>query len=189
MRKHFILTFMIAVLMTTVTAMAQTTGQTINLKCRENLRMLNEATASYISGTRSPVLPSWTTYDNAKNMLLGMEYLPKDPEPPTENCKYFLVSSDLKNYQWYCSLHGVLEGDKTISFRYQEHKLQARTSSKFDGIRNYKLHTQDLLRWTEYRPSPMENLKYYYNSSPVTTIVIVIMAFLLLVYFYRQIFV
>lgn len=169
--------------------MAQTTGQTINMKCRENLRMLNEATANYINETRTPALPPWTTFENAKNMLLGLDYLPKDPEPPTENCKYFLVSSDLRDFQWYCNLHGVLEGDKTISFRYQEHQLQARTNSKYNHIKNYQQHTQNLLRWTEYHPSPMENLKYYYNSSPVTTIITVTIAFLLLVYFYRRIFV
>lgn len=151
--------------------MATDTGKVINNRCRQNLKMLNEITARFVREKGEP-LPPWARYQTVKTSLMDYDYLPKDPEAPTPDCKYFLISNSNNDFQWYCSLHGVLDGEKTITFQYHEHRLMAKTTERYLNNERYKDHVSDLLRWTEYRPTPVEQFKYQYNMNPLSTILI-----------------
>lgn len=149
------------------------TGKEINSKCRSNLRLLNKATTDML---KSKVfdLPQWESYKQASNSFLSADkYLDgKKILGPTLDCEYFLVSLNNNDFQWYCNLHGVLEGEKTISFRYHEHQLQGKSSDKYMVNDNYKKHVQSMLQWTEYTPTPLEVFKYHYNMNPIMTTIL-----------------
>lgn len=163
------------------------TGKLLTNQCRANLKMLNDATAKFVSENES-ALPAWSPYKNIKDMLFEIKYLPKDPVPPTKDCKYFFLSLSRNDYQWYCDLHGTIDGDKSITFDYHEHKIIAKTNSRYDHIKKYKDHVQNLLRWTDYRPTPTEKLKYQYNKNPTTTVVIMIVGIIILFFIYKNVF-
>ncbi|MEW6712367.1 MAG: hypothetical protein AB1403_21285 [Candidatus Riflebacteria bacterium] len=162
------------------------TGKLLTNQCRANLKMLNEATEKFLKENESS-LPAWSPYKSVKDMLLEIKYLPKDPEPPTKDCKYFLVSMSSHDYQWYCDVHGLIDGDKSITFDYHEHKFTAKTSSRYMNVKKYKDHVQNLLRWTEYKPTPTEKLKYQYNKNPTTTIALVVFGVIALFLIYRNV--
>ncbi|MGM0600059.1 MAG: hypothetical protein ACQETH_09620 [Candidatus Rifleibacteriota bacterium] len=187
-RLRYLIPVIILLMITAHSALfAVDTGKVFAGKCRDNLKYLNDAVQKFVNENDTS-LPAWSTYENVKTMLLGLEYLPRDPVPPTKDCKYFLVSNSRDDFQWYCALHGVLDGDKTISFHYHEHRTVAKTSSRYMKIEKYKDHTKDLLRWTNYYPTPMERLKYQYNKNPLTTVIIVVFAVLVLFFIYRNLF-
>lgn len=163
------------------------TGKLLTNQCRANLKMLNDAVAKFLSENDS-ALPAWSPYENVKTMLLEIKYLPKDPELPTKDCKYHFVSLSTHDYQWYCDLHGMLEGDKSVTFNYHEHKFTAKTNSRYQNIKKYKDHMQNLLRWTEYNPTPVEKLKYHYNKNPATTIALFVIAAIALLFVYKNVF-
>ncbi len=171
----------------TSTAFAIDTGKEITQECRANLKMLNEATEKYLKETGKNI-PRWSDYDNAKTMYLGTQYLPKPPVPPTKDCKYFLVALSSDNFQWYCDLHGVLDGDKTITFKYHEHRLMAKTNSSFKVVEKYELHTRELLRWTQYSPTLKEKLMYQYNKNPITTCIGIFMGLMVVLFLYKNLF-
>lgn len=168
-------------------AYALDTGKLLTNKCRANLKMLNEAVNKYVE-EKDTGLPAWSPYDNVKTMLLEIKYLPKDPIPPTKDCKYYLVSLTSKDHQWYCDIHGMLEGDQTITFNYHEHKIMAKTNSRYLNVKKYKDHTKDLLRWTEYNPTPTEKLRYQYNKDPLTTVVMMVLGVFLVIFIYKNVF-
>jgi hypothetical protein len=160
--------------------MAADTGKLITNQCRQNLKTLNEATQKFVNDTGDQ-LPPWARYETVKSSLMNSDYLPTDPVGPTPDCKYTLVSNSREDFQWYCNLHGVLEGEKTVTFLYHEHQIMGKTTSRYMNNRRYKEHTSELLRWTDYAPTPVERLKYHYNMNPLSTILV--MAGVLLVIF------
>jgi hypothetical protein len=185
MQKAFL--FLCVFILIAQSAFAIDTGKLITNECRANLKMLNEVTKKYLEENDSG-LPAWSTYKNVKDMLIGVKYLPKDPVPPTRDCQYYLVSLGTHDFQWYCNLHGVIDGDKTITFNYHEHKIMAKTSSRYMQIEKYEKHTNDLLRWTEYNPTISEKLKYNYNKNPVTTVFIAVFVVMVIWFIYRNVF-
>ena len=164
-------------------------GREINSKCRQNLKLLNAGTEKLIKST-SCNLPKWGTYKQAiKDFLYPDKYLEnKTIVGPTPDCEYYMVSNDKGEYDWLCYLHGVLEGDKTMSFRYHEHQLQGKTTSKFMTNEEYKKHVQSMLHWTEYTPTPKEFFIYHYNMNPIVTTVLSIFIVLLSIYLIKSFF-
>jgi hypothetical protein len=186
--KKFLLILLLASLFVSAQPLwAVDTGKLLTNECRANLKMLNKATEKFVAENDSG-LPAWSTYKNVRDMLLEIKYLPKDPVPPTKDCTYFLVSLNTNDFHWYCNLHGTLEGDKTITFNYHEHKIMAKTNSRYLVIDKYKDHTRDLLRWTEYSPTLAEKIKYNYNKNPTTTMVLVILGVLVIFFIYKNVF-
>lgn len=165
--------------------MAADTGKLITNQCRQNLKMLNEITEKFVKDTGDH-LPPWAQYKTVKSSLMSFDYLPKDPVGPTPDCKYYLVSNSRDDFQWYCGLHGVLEGEKTITFQYHEHRIMAKTTSRYMNNSRYKDHTSDLLRWTEYTPTPVERFKYQYNMNPLSTILLLSGLFVVFLFVYRN---
>jgi len=165
--------------------MAADTGKLITNQCRQNLKMLNETTARFLKDTNEQ-LPPWARYETVKSSLMSFDYLPKDPAQPTPDCKYFLISNSRDDYQWYCGLHGVLDGEKTITFLYHEHRIMAKTTERYMNNKRYKDHNSDLLRWTEYSPTPVERFKYHYNMNPLSTILIMSGIVLVILFVYRS---
>jgi hypothetical protein len=165
--------------------MADDTGKLINNKCRQNLKTLNETTAKFVKDTNEH-LPPWARYDTVKSSLMSFDYLPQDPIAPTPDCKYFLISNSREDFQWYCALHGVLDGEKTITFQYHEHRIMAKTTDRYMNNKRYKEHNSDLLRWTEYSPTPVERLKYHYNMNPLSTILIMSGIVFVILFVYRS---
>lgn len=178
----------LCILSISVSLFALDTGKLITGKCRANLEYLNKATKKYLDENPGKGLPSWSTYENMKTMLMGIKYLPKDPVPPTKDCKYCFVSLGPKNFQWYCDLHGVIDGKKNLSFYYHEHRLQARIDPAYQVIKSYNKHVKNLYRWTEYYPTFTEKLKYNYNENPMTTIVTFILGAVVLLVIYKSVF-
>lgn len=145
------------------------TGKEINAECRANLKALNEATKQMINKYKT-VLTPWKDLDVVYKTTKLEEFLKDKPVPPTIDCNYHLVSKSDKNYQWCCDLHGVLNGNKTKTFKYHEYEITGRTHSDYDSIKEYSEHVKTMLQWTEYRQSPIEILKYNFNTNPITTV-------------------
>lgn len=165
---------------------AEDTGKVLNGLCRQNLKILNEGTAKFLQ-ENDQGLPMWGKYDTISSSLIGSKYFPKDPVGPTRDCKYYLVSVSRDDYQWYCSIHGLVDGEKNIVFQYHEHRLTAKTSSRYENIPKYAEHVRDLLRWTDYSPTAIEKFKYYYNTNPLTTVFFAVLGGLLLIFLYRNV--
>jgi hypothetical protein len=187
MKKLLTLLFMVGLILGSPVARAEDTGKLITNKCRANLKYLNDAVEKFVEENDS-ALPAWSPYSNVKTMLLELKYLPRDPEPPTKNCKYYLVSLSRNDFQWYCDIHGTLEGDQTVTFNYHEHKFIAKTNSKYKNIKKYDDHTKELLRWTDYHPTPMEKLKYHYNKNPLTTIIMMVGGVFILIFVIKNVY-
>ena len=180
---------LIFTLLLSVVSYAANVGREINSKCRQNLKILNSGTEQLIKST-SASLPKWCTYKQAiKDFLYPDKYLEgKTIVGPTPDCEYFLVSNDKSEFQWLCYLHGVLDGDKTMSFRYHEHQLQGKTTTKFMNNEEYKKHVQSMLHWTEYTPTPKEFFIYHYNMNPIVTTVLTVFLVLLSIYLIKSFF-
>ena len=120
--KKILLIAIATVLLFANSVYAVNTGKEINNKCRSNLKLLNAGTAAMLKNNTKYDLPKWLTLAQATNSFLDPEkYLEnKKIEGPTPDCQYFLVSLNNDEYQWLCNLHGVIDGDKTVSFRYRE---------------------------------------------------------------------
>ena len=188
MKKHLTAILLLAGLLIATGAsslMAADTGKLITNQCRQNLKTLNETTAKFVKDTNEH-LPPWARYDTVKSSLMSFDYLPKDPVPPTPDCKYFLISNSREDFQWYCSLHGVLDGEKTITFQYHEHRIMAKTTQRYMTNKRYQDHNSDLLRCTEYTPTPVERFKYHYNMNPLSTILIMSGIVLVIFVVYRS---
>ncbi|NCB37763.1 MAG: hypothetical protein EOM80_03250 [Erysipelotrichia bacterium] len=166
---------------------AEDTGKLLTGKCRQNLKILNDGTDKFLAENNLG-LPFWGNLATIKNSLIDDKYFTGTIEPPTKDCQYFLVSNSRDDYQWYCNLHGVMEGEKTISFRYHEYRITAKTTSRYENIDKYSDHIKELLRWTEYQPTPMEKLKYHYNMNPLTTTLMGIVGIFLLIIVWRNLF-
>ena len=168
---------------------AANVGREINSKCRQNLKLLNSGTEKLIKST-SYNIPKWCTYKQAiKDFLYPDKYLEgKTVVGPTADCEYYLVSNDKGEFQWLCYLHGVIEGEKTMSFRYHEHQLQGKSTSKFMSNEEYKKHVQSMLHWTEYTPTPKEFFIYHYNMNPIVTTVLTVFLVLLSIYLIKSFF-
>jgi len=188
LKKHLIFTILMAVLLFvagTSSVMAADTGKVITNQCRQNLKMLNEITQKFVERTNEH-LPPWANYATVKSSLLNYDDLPQDPVAPTPDCKYNLISNSREDFQWYCNLHGVLDGEKTITILYHEHQIMAKTASRYMNNKRYKDHNSDLLRWTEYAPTPGERFKYHYNMNPLSTILVMCGVLLILIIVYRS---
>lgn len=189
--KKLIYTAIIALLLIVNSVFAANPGKEINNKCRSNLKKLNSATDELLKTRSDIILPRWITYKQATETFLDVDKFldGKEIKGPTMDCRYFLISKSNKDYQWLCDIHGLLDGDKTISFRYREYQLQGKTSERYMDNNNYKQHVQNLLRWTEYSPTPLELYKYHYNMNPITTtiltIVILVASFFTLKTFFK----
>lgn len=187
MKKSLPVLLIVMLLAVAGSAWAADTGKLLTNKCRANLKYLNEATEKFLKENDSS-LPAWSPYRSVKDMLLEMKYLPTDPVGPTKDCEYFLVSLNSNDFQWYCNVHGTLEGDKSVTFNYHEHKFTAKVTSRYEVVQKYKEHSANLLRWTEYIPTPKEKLLYQYNKNPVTTILIMVAGLVILFVVYRTVF-
>ena len=189
MNKITVCLSLVFALLISVMSFAANVGREINNKCRQNLKLLNTGTEKMIKAT-SYSLPKWTTYKQAiKDFLYPDKYLEgKSIVGPTPDCDYYLVSDDKNEFQWLCYLHGVLEGDKTMSFRYHEHQLQGKTTTKFINNEEYKKHVQSMLHWTEYTPTPKEFIIYHYNMNPIVTTVTCIFFIALSIYLVKSFF-
>ncbi len=166
-------------------ASALDTGKIITNQCRQNLKMLKERTQKFLDENEDG-LPMWASYDVVKSTLIGHNYFPDDPVSPTRDCVYNVVSVGGGDFQWVCNIHGVLDGEKTITFRYHEHRIIAKVSARYDSVPKYKDHVKDLYRWTNYSPTAMEKIKFYYNMNPLTTIILLIGGVLLMFFVYRN---
>ena len=188
MKKITLLLALFSVFITT-TVFSANVGREINNKCRQNLKLLNAGTEK-LRKTTSFNLPKWASYKQAiKDFLYPDKYLEdKEIVGPTPNCEYYLVSNDKDEYQWLCYLHGVLEGDNTLSFRYHEYQLQGKTSSRFMNNTEYKKHVQSMLHWTEYSPTPKEFFIYHYNMNPIVTTVTTVFLIALSIYLIKSFF-
>lgn len=171
-----------------IPAFAVDTGKELTRKCRENLRNLNKITAKALKEHDDKTLPTWSPYSNVKTMILGVEYLPKDPVPPTRDCEYFLVNLGNNDYQWYCALHGVLKGKTKLGFKYHEHYITAKVAPRYKVIKNYQQHIKNLYEWTEYSPTLYESIQYRYNTNPITTILILVFAGIAFIFIYKNVF-
>ena len=181
---------LIFTLLLSVVSYAANVGREINSKCRQNLKLLNSGTEKLIKSNTAFNIPKWCSYKQAiKDFLYPDKYLEgKSIVGPTPSCEYYLVSNDKNEYQWLCYLHGVNEGDKTMSFRYHEHQLQGKINSKFATNEEYKKHMQSMLHWTEYTPTPKEFIIYHYNMNPIVTTVITVSLILLSIYLIKSFF-
>lgn len=171
-----------------IPAFAIDTGKEITRKCRENLRSLNSITEKAIKEHDDKALPTWSPYSNVKTMILGIEYLPKDPVPPTKDCEYFIVSLGQNDFQWYCSLHGVLKGKTKLGFKYHQHYITGNIAPRYKVIKNYETHVKHLYEWTEYSPTLYESIQYRYNSNPITTIIILVLFGMATIFIYKSVF-
>lgn len=155
-------------------AVAREPGFELVIECRKNLRLLKEATQKYLDDG-NVMLPAWDSFANVKGIILTMKYLPQDPVKPTEDCEYFIIrNQDSDQFDWYCDLHGLLEGDRTITFRYHEYQFSSKVNTIYMSEPKYKVHADNLLRRVNYSPTLVENIKFRYRKSPTTTIIIVI---------------
>ena len=177
---------LIAACLVWLPARAEDTGKVINNRCRANLKMLNEAVAKFLAENDSG-LPSWANYETVALSLIDRKYFAGKLEAPTRDCKYNLVAVSRNDYQWYCDLHGVLDGENSVTFMYHEHRLTGKTTKRYENIERYKQHTKDLLRWTEYQQTPGEKFKFHYNSNPLTTIILSILGVLIIIFIYRNV--
>ena len=163
----------------------------INNKCRQNLKLLNEATEKMLQDKKNYKLQTWSTYNQAiTNFLDSDKYLDgKKIVGPTPDCEYYLVSINDNDFQWLCNLHGVIDGNTVYTLRYHEFQLQGKSNKKYEVNENYENHVKEMLRWTEYTLTPKEFIKYHYNMNPILTtvisIVLVVGSFLLLKSFFK----
>ena len=161
------------------TIYAGDTGKQINVMCRNNLKMLNQGTKELLSNEKIIMHP-WTSYEDFIKKASLEKYIKETPKSPTIDCNYFLVNKG-NNFQWCCSLHGVVDGNKTITFKYHEYELMAKTNSEFESIPEYSKHEKDILGWLDYSRSPKEMLIFNFNANPiVTTIFCIIVLFITL---------
>ena len=172
-----------------VTTFAANVGREINNKCRQNLKLLNAGTEKLLK-TKQMNLPKWCSYKQAiKDFLYPDKYLDdKKVVGPTPDCEYYLVSDGNNDYQWLCYLHGVMEGEKTMSFRYHEHQLQGKSTSKYMNNEEYKKQVQNMLHWTEYTPTPKEFIIYHFNMNPIVTTVVCVFLIFLSIYLVKSFF-
>lgn len=176
MIRRKIILLLIMVLVVSV-VFAANPGRDINNKCRQNLKLLNSATQTFLKKNSDYVLTTWSTYQQAVGSFLDADkYLDgKKIVGPTHDCEYYLISINRNDFQWLCNLHGVIEGDQNLSLKYHEFLLQGKSNSKYMGVENYKKHVQDMVRWTEYTLTPVEFFKYNYNMNPVITTVLTVL--------------
>ncbi len=169
---------------------ADNPSKEINNKCRQNLKLLNSATAEMLK-EKGQEIHSWTSMTQFNKMFLDFnKFLDiKKIVGPTPSCEYYLVYLSKDDYQWLCNLHGVLDGNHTLSLKYHEYQLQGKTCDRYKSIKEYEKHTKEMLTWTEYTLTPKEFFKYQYNTNPimttVITIVLVIVSFALLKSFFK----
>lgn len=162
-------------------------GFEITKECRANLKMLNDTTAKYINDGNYN-LPNWGTLESIRVMCFGAKYLPSIPKPPTLDCEYYFIMKDLNHYDWYCNIHGLLGGDKAYTFRYHEYQFTAYIKTLYLYSDKYRQHQENIIRWTNYNPTLMENIKFHYKRNPLYTTILIIGGFLFLIFVYRNIF-
>lgn len=190
MKRIKILILILLVLFSSI-VFAANPSKEINNKCRQNLKILNEATAKMLAQKEDYRFQAWTSYKQAISSFLEPDkYLDgKKIEGPTPDCEYYLVSMNKDEHQWLCNLHGVIDGDSIISLKYHEYQLQGKTNKKYMTNENYAKHVKEMLRWTEYTLTPKEFIKYHYNMNPivttVATIFLIVVSYLLLKSFFK----
>ncbi|MBI3037592.1 hypothetical protein HYY75_00880 [bacterium] len=185
-RNLLILSFSLFFLQANLAAFADASFE-IALACKSNLKMLREGLSNYIN-EGSKDLPTWDTFEHVFNMALTSKYIPKKPVPPTLDCKYFLVYKSPEIFDWYCSIHGVISGDKSITFRYHEFEFKGIISSKYLGVPQYKTHADELERWIGYSPTLVESIKFNFEKNPTSTLIKVGLGLIFLIFIYKKIF-
>ena len=165
----------------------QRTGHTITRDCRKNMKEMKEAIEAYMAAGNQNV-PTWDSFEHIYTMLLSCKFMKKKPKPPTPDCEYFFIYKDKAHYDWYCSLHGTLSGDKSQTFRYHEFEITAKTSSIYKGNKKYDQHVKNLVRWGSYSPTLMENVIFHYRRNPTITLIIVIVGLACVYFVYKNIF-
>ena len=169
------------------TAFAIDPGFELAKSCRAHLTVLNAATKKCIAdGTMG--FPTWDTFEHVYTMLLSTKYVPQKPTKPTPDCEYFIVFMNVNNYDWYCNLHGVESGDRSITIRYHEYSFPSKVNSKYMSIPKYKSHYDNIVRWVGYTPTLWEDVKYRYTRNPLTTIIYVIFGVLAAYFTYKNIY-
>lgn len=174
--KLFILIF--CVLIASV-SFAANPSKEINNKCRQNLKILNNAMKQMLE-KKDYNLPKWSSYQQVLNQFLDFEKFMEGKKivGPTPDCTYFLVNLGKGEWQWLCYLHGVLEGDENYSLKYHEYQLQGKANKKYMNNEEYKKQVQNMLSWTEYTLTPVEFFKYHYNMNPIITTILTVGLFI-----------
>ncbi len=161
-------------------------GHEITKACRVNIKTLNEAVEKYLKDGHGN-LPRWAPYKDMQTMVLS-KYIDKKPVPPTLDCEYFFVGMNPENYDWYCNIHGVLGGNRSITFRYHEFEFKAFINDKYLEVAKYKSHVDNVIRWCSYSPTLMESIKFSYSRNPLTTVLITAFGLFAAYFVYRNIF-
>lgn len=166
---------------------AKDTGKELTRLCRENLKKLNASTEQFQQQNPFSTLfiLQWSPLEKISEDMKFMEILGNDFKPVTPNCGYSYVSNNKDDWQWCCNLHGVLEGDKNLSFRYREHRMLAKINTKYLSIPEYDVHSKNLERWITYVPTVKERIIYNFNMNPITTsitAVLVVIGLIALIY-------
>jgi hypothetical protein len=162
-------------------------GFDITQKCRKNIKAVNEAIKAYLADGKTGI-PSWDTLENIQTMLLSTKYLKDTPVGPTPDCTYFLVFQGPEIFDSYCDVHGLLDGDQSITFRYREFQFSAKVNSRYFNVAKYKSHHERLMSRVGYSPTLMENIKFHYRKNPFTTGVFVVVGVLFVWFIYRNVF-
>ena len=178
---------LIILIITASTLYAENTGKIINNKCRTNLKLLNESTQKMLE-KHNYDLPPWRPLEVFYKETKLFEVLDKLPTPPTLDCRYYLASLGSKDYQWCCELHGVIDGDKTVSFKYHEHAMMGKINSKYEKIPEYSVAVKSMLHWTNYRQTFSELMIYHFNMNPISTILFGIFAITIVYVIYKAIY-
>lgn len=187
MKKSLLLLIIVLIYLNSTTVLAENTGRIINNKCSNNLKTLNEATKQLLENHQYE-LPQWRSFEAFYEDSDLYKHLKEKPISPTVDCRYFLVSLNKNDYQWCCDLHGVVNGDKTVSFMYHEHATVGKINSKYEEIEEYSGHAKTMLHWTNYQQTFTEYLKYNYNMNPITTIISIIGVLIIAFVVYRTIY-
>ena len=190
MKKIRTIIILILVLFSSI-SFAANPSKEINSKCRKNIRLLNTGTALAIKQNSNINIPKWGSLKQALSTFLDKEKHLEGKEivGPTPDCEYYIVSLSKDDYQWLCNLHGVIDGEHSVSLQYHEYLLQGKTCKKYESNENYKKHLKDMIRWTEYTLTPKEFFMFHYNQNPIVTtvlsIILVVVSFILLKSFFK----
>lgn len=160
----------------------------ITRNCRENMKLMRDATIEFYKNEKKSDLPTWAKFDDLYMMYFAGKYMKTKPVPPTTDCSYFLILKSPADFEYYCELHGMPNGDQKITFRYHEYQFTSVINSKYLDNKKYKDHSERLQRWTRYAPTLGENIKFHYRKNPISTMVMVVLGLCFVFFVYKNVF-
>ncbi len=163
-------------------------GFEIVKSCRKNMIMLREGTEKCIKETHPEIPIDVTPFDQVYTMVLTGKYIPQKPGSPTIDCKYSLVYKSPDNWDWFCAIHGVINGNETLTIPYHEFEFTVPFNTNFLEMKKYKSHFDNVMNWTMYSRTLNEAIKFHYRKNPTTTLIMVIVGAAFVWYVYRSIF-